>query len=199
MITEKTVLILGAGASVDYGYPLGRALIISIYENLTEDRALYKQILQCHFQPQLIEQFGTDLRECNLPSIDAFLENRNEFEKIGKAAMAATLIRHEGLGYLSRQGWYEYLHSRLIGRKEEFQANKLAVVTFNYDRSFEASLFLALLKSYNLTDSECAKYVNMIPIIHVYGQLGELPHLSENGRHYSPLVDQASFTSLFAE
>lgn len=190
MITEKTVLILGAGASVDYGYPLGRALIISIYENLAEGRALYKQLLQCNFQPQLIKQFGTDLKECNLPSIDAFLENRNEFEKIGKAAIAATLIRHEGLEYLSRQGWYEYLHSRLIGRKEEFQANKLAVVTFNYDRSFEASLFLALQKSYNLTDSECAKYVNMIPIIHVYGQLGELPHLSENGRHYSPLVDQ---------
>ena len=161
-----------------------------IYDNLTEDRALYQQLLQCYFQPQLIKQFGTDLRACNLPSIDAFLENRDEFEKIGKAAIAAILIRHEEIGCLSRRGWYEYLHSRLIGRKEEFQANKLTVVRFNYDRSFEASLFLALQKSYNLTDSECADYVSRIPIIHVYGQLGELPHLSENGRPYDPKVDQ---------
>jgi hypothetical protein len=191
MITEPTVLILGAGASVDYNYPLGRALVMSICEELVNETSdLFELLLQCHFMPQLIQQFRVDLRESNLPSIDAFLENRNEFEKIGKAAIAGTLIRYEAPENLSRKWWYEYLHSLLIGRKEDFRRNKLVVVTFNYDRSFEASLFVALKNSYNLTDEECAEYLRAIPIIHVYGQLGGLPHFSENGRAYIPTIDK---------
>src|SRR6185436_7434620 len=76
-----------------------------------------------------------------------------------------------------------------IGRQEDFGHNKLTVVTFNYDRSFEAALFVALKKTYNLTDTETAAYVKIIPVIHVYGQLGGLPHLSENGRPYNPTVN----------
>jgi hypothetical protein len=122
------------------------------------------------------------LRECNLPSIDAFLEYRGEeFESIGKAAIAGTLIPCEIRANLSRTGWYEYLHSRIIGRKEDFEWNKLTVVTFNYDRSFEAALFVALQKAYHLSDTETAAYVKVIPVIHVYGQLGGLPFLSEKG------------------
>src|SRR5437868_2505685 len=67
-------------------------------------------------------------------------------------------------------------------------SNKLSVVTFNYDRSFEAALFIAVQKAYNLTDKEAASYVKSIPVLHIYGQLGELPHLSQNSRPYNPLV-----------
>src|SRR5262245_12389134 len=191
MIAEDTVLILGAGTSVDYQYPLGRKLIMDISEQLTnQNSSLYKLLIQCHFQPQHITDFKDDLRACNLPSIDAFLENRDEFEKIGKSAIAGMLIPCENESYLSRTGWYEYLHGRLMGRKEEFYANRLKVVTFNYDQSFEAALFLALKKSYKLSDAECANYMNVIPVIHVYGQLGELPYRSTNGRPYNQNINE---------
>src|ERR1041384_2040838 len=126
MITEETVLILGAGASADYGYPLGRELMLNICDSLKKGFSpLYKNLVNCSFHSSDIERFATDLRECNLQSIDAFLENRSEFEKIGKAAIAGTLIPHEDVLRLSRTGWYEYLHSLLIGRKQEFMNNKL--------------------------------------------------------------------------
>lgn len=190
MIADETVLILGAGASADYGYPVGRTLMMSIWDDLSNESTLYQLLYNCNFPTKLIKQFGTDLRECNLPSIDAFLEHRGEgFERIGKAAIAGTLIPNEILANLSRTGWYEYLHSRIIGRKEDFCRNKLTVVTFNYDRSFEAALFVALQKTYNLTDTETAAYVKVIPVIHVYGQLGGLPHLSDHGRPYDPKVN----------
>jgi len=190
MIRDETVLILGAGASADYGYPLGRSLLMSVSEALCTESGLYQLLYNCNYSGKLIKQFGTDLRECNLPSIDAFLERRGtEFESIGKSAIAGTLIQNEIPANLSRTGWYEYLHSQIIGRKEDFRRNKLTVVTFNYDRSFEAALFISLKKAYNLTDQETAAYVNVIPVIHVYGRLGELPHLSNNGRPYDPKVD----------
>jgi hypothetical protein len=190
MIADETVLILGAGASADYAYPVGRELILSICDALSKERALYRLLRSCDFSMELIKRFGTDLRECNLPSIDAFLENREvEFGKIGKAAIAGTLIPHEDRAKLSRTGWYEYLHSRIIGRIDDFQHNKLTVVTFNYDRSFEAALFFALQKAYNLSDTATADYVKVIPVIHVYGQLEGLPYLSDKGRPYNPEVD----------
>lgn len=184
MITEETVLILGAGASVDYDYPLGPKLIMNICNELSLDSALYRLLLECEFQSHEITRFSTSLYESNRLSIDAFLESRSEFEKIGKAAIAGTLIPCERKQNLSRKGWYEYLHSLIIGRKEEFLNNKLSVVTFNYDRSFEAALLLALQNSYNLTDSKAVEYVKSIPVIHVYGQLGALPMFSENARPY---------------
>ena len=190
MIADETVLILGAGASFDYGYPVGRTLMETIWDDLRRERTLYRLLHSCNFSMELIKRFGTDLRESNLPSIDAFLEHRGvEFEGIGKAAIAGTLIPREIRANLSRIGWYEYIHSRIIGRIDDFQRNKLTVVTFNYDRSFEAALFFALQKSYNLTDTAAADYVKVIPVIHVYGQLGGLPHLSDNGRPYNPEVD----------
>lgn len=191
MIADETVLILGAGASFDYGYPLGRDLLMSVCKALSEEGALHRLLRNnCGFPWDTIKRFETDLRECNLQSIDAFLELRGkEFERIGKAAIAGILIPKEIRANLSRTGWYEYLHSRIIGRKEDFERNKLTVVTFNYDRSFEAALFIALQKSYNLTDTEAATYVKVIPVIHVHGQLGGLPFLSENGRPYDPEVD----------
>lgn len=181
MISEDTVLILGAGASVDYGYPLGRNLMLNICNDLHHHSThLFQLLHNCDNRVNDIQQFCDDLRACNLPSIDAFLEKRPEFEKIGKIAIAASLIPHEDPRALSRTGWYEYLHGLMIGRKEEFEHNKLSVVTFNYDRSFEASLFISIQRAYNLSDAEAASLLKKIPIIHVYGQLGELPHLSES-------------------
>lgn len=188
MIGKNTVLILGAGASVDYGFPLGRDLITCICEQLSdEDSTLYSLLTQCGFNSNLIRKFAVPLKECNLPSIDAFLENRPEFEEVGKAAIAGTLIPLEKKSNLSRKGWYEYLHSKLIGKKDQFRNNKLSVITFNYDRSFEYSLFKAVRSAYGLSDKECKAYLNTIPVIHVYGKLGDPAYLSEKyGRPYRP-------------
>jgi len=189
MITEPTALILGAGASVDYGFPLGRGLITAICNTLAKSTSsLYRLLLDCGCAPEEIGQFRSQLNDSNLPSIDAFLENRKEFEQIGKLAIAGVLIPFENKERLNRSSeplrWYEYLHGKIIGKKEDYFKNKLVVVTFNYDRSFEYALFLAIKNSYGLQDEECTAYMQAIPIIHIYGQLGVPFWMSKEGRPY---------------
>lgn len=193
MVLKRTVLILGAGASVDYGFHLGRTLITRICAVLSHQTTELHLLSECRFSDQHIQHFQSQLAASNLPSIDAFLENRPEFERIGKAAIAAILIPCEREEYLKRvEGkylWYEYLHSKLIQRKNEFARNKLSVVTFNYDRSFEAALFLAVKNAYGLDDGACREYLGGIRIIHVYGQLGKAFWLCGEGRQYTPNID----------
>jgi len=52
---------------------------------------------------------------------------------------------------------------------------------FNYDRSLEHYLFTALNNAYGRTVEECAEALRSIPIVHLYGQLGELPPLCNDG------------------
>ncbi len=184
MISKPTTLILGAGASVDYDFPLGRDLITAICNGLENSRSdMYKLIVK--HKPKSadihaeIHKFQRHLNNSDLRSIDAFLENRPGFREIGKLAIAAALIPHEKKENLDRSKeslrWYEYLHGILLDGtpRDNFKSNKLSIITFNYDRSFEYSLFLAIRDTYGLTDEECKEYIQAIHIIHVYGHIGE--------------------------
>ncbi len=134
------------------------------------------------------------------PSVDAFLENNPKYIDIGKAAIAASLIPVEMPGSLLRSeeeepNWYEYLFNQLGARKDEFRRNKLSIVTFNYDRSLEYFLFSALKNSYGLNDAEAADLLTAVPIVHVYGMLGQPHFLAEDGRPYSPKVTPQTIKS----
>lgn len=74
-----------------------------------------------------------------------------------------------------RGDWYQYFCDKLNTSFEEFDQNKISIITFNYDRSLEHSLFTALKNSYAKNDRDCASKLKNIPIVHVYGQLGYLP------------------------
>ena len=123
------------------------------------------------------------------PSVDLFLEKRNEFIDVGKAAIASALIPFERKLQLQRKlntlEWYEYLFQKLNTDKENFHENNLSVLTYNYDRSFEYFLSQALKHTYGLNEIEAADLlITSIPIIHLYGQLGTLPHFGENVREF---------------
>jgi len=190
VIVRPTTLILGAGASVPYGFPSGYELLKQVIARTDLDR-------QHHYA----DYFGwmgftkadaRDFREALLKSgktsVDAFLEHRPEFVSFGKAAIAATLICFEDEQALfERNGtsWYEYLFNQLNTKFHDFNKNKLAVLTFNYDRSLEHYLFSALRHSYGKPDQECLEALRSIPIIHLHGDLGALHVGDQTGRPYS--------------
>lgn len=122
------------------------------------------------------------------PSVDAFLERRREFLNIGKAAIATALMPYEQEGFLlpreNEPRWYEYFFTKLDAGPERFEQNQLSIIIFNYDRSLEQFLFLALKNSYGLSDSEAVELLRSIPIIHVHGQLGALA-FEAGGRQYA--------------
>ncbi len=194
MDRRNIVLILGAGASFPYSFPLGRGLIFEIARNFRKgafaNHVAKSLLVSAGFSEDFLETFCVELLQSHLSSVDAFLEQReDEYKKIGKLAIAATLIPHEAPDRLVRrpdeQGWYEYLYNLLGTQHLEFPKIHLSVITFNYDRSLEYFLFNSLKSSYGIGDKEALNLFSSIPIVHVYGQLG-IPHFIDSaGRKYS--------------
>jgi len=188
MITQTTTFVLGAGASLEYGFPLGSELVTKIC--LLKGDAV-----------SFLEGFGKigamqhALRASRSHSIDYFLEHRPEFQDVGKAAIAYCLIQAESEDRLcdisSAPNWYDHLWN-FVARSsfERFSHNSLRVITFNYDRSFEHALFFRMRHLYGRSDAECAEKVQSIPIIHVHGDLGALPwqQSKRQCRAYEPTV-----------
>lgn len=205
MIPQKTVLILGAGASVPFGFPAGKRLLKIIVHELRDSTTAMSHTLRDQgFDDNTIMTFRNALKRSSRPSVDAFLEKRPEYEAVGTAAIAAALLPCEreamlfdywlqagiGRSISFRQGahecpeppdkgnWYESLSGDLdeeVSFENFGQANnKLSVITFNYDRSLEHYLHIALVNGYGKKAEKCAKQLRQIKILHVYGSLGKL-------------------------
>jgi hypothetical protein len=222
MISTPTVLIVGAGGSAPFDFPVGRKLledIIKIMSDMSSKQCntvseyLVAQERQkdmknpaSFYQPAVrtrILEFVKHFDKSQLASIDAFLEKRKEYSNIGQLAIAAVLIPFENPNSFSRkprflesdrenQTWYEYLFDILLkGDIDNFRQNKLSVLTFNYDRSFEYCLSTALESTYNLSPLKSRQLMEeVIPIVHLYGSLGELQ--GANARDYSNRLDTMS-------
>lgn len=202
MIEIPTILVLGAGASVPFGFPTGQRLKDEICS--PSFRSTQSGLLNnLGYGSNKIKNFVNTLKRSGRPSVDAFLEYRDEFADIGKAAISAVLLPRENTGQLfenwiknrlefqRRQegNWYDLLFEVLCDGVpfNEVNKNRLSIITFNYDRSFEQYLFAALKNSYGKSKGECAEIVNNIPIIHVHGSLGNLPWQSaENSQEVVP-------------
>ena len=192
MITKSTVLILGAGASSPYGFPTGEQLLENVHDDLVKNERYYQEL---GFPGDLIISFRKDLLYSARYSVDAFLEKREEFIILGKAAIARILIPFENTSNLfpaqpKRGNWYKLIFNKLDTDFDDFDKNSLSVITFNYDRSFEQYLITAMMTNYKKAPEECAAKLNSIPIVHVYGKLGALPFQDESlTREYEPNIN----------
>jgi hypothetical protein len=184
MITTPTVFVLGAGASLPYGYPTAIKLRDEIVEG-----SVKKDLAVLEFAGHEIQEFAIALQKSRLPSVDAFLEHRDEFFRIGKAAIAVMLVKREDDGFLRRSDrgddWYEYLWRQImegVHDVEDFKKNNISIVTFNYDRSFERYFSEALLHTFDLDGPAAAiLFRTTVKVVHVHGHLGHLPHFSHDG------------------
>jgi hypothetical protein len=87
MIRRPTVLILGAGASAEYEFPVGRSLLLQIVHELRGPSPFQFVMKACGFSDELIKQFCRELSDSNQPSVDAFLEqhkDNTDYERLGK-------------------------------------------------------------------------------------------------------------------
>jgi len=189
MISKKTCLILGAGASRPYMLPTARELrhIIlgerwgkAAFEALGFNPALTAverydaALLQATFSQGEINRFRGEFFNAQRFSIDAFLAwRKDEFEVIGKFAAALGVLMCERRLYLN-ENWYQWLLEELIQDGQDFDASNLRVITFNYDRSFEFYFWRAFRATFNLNDAQADEMLNRIEIVHVYGHCGEL-------------------------
>lgn len=186
MITRPTTLVLGAGASAPFGFPLGGALYDKVAKELKDQGdPFFRLMCECGFSADVLTRFRDALYFSGKLSIDAFLEGRFDepsFMEIGKTAMAAKLLPFEGdlniFGLNPGENWYRYLWTLLAAPKEKFRGNRLNLITYNYDRSLERFLYISLRNSYSYSQNpserepEIQELLKTIPIVHVHGVLG---------------------------
>ena len=196
MINKPMVLVLGAGASVDYGYPTGGTLKeLIIDDNSKRRQSIVNQITEQKISMRDYNVFVESFKLSGQTSIDTFLEKRSEFNDIGKLLIVIYLSSKENVSDLFdknrvKQDWYSYLFNIMDGNSsfDGFGDNKLSIITFNYDRSLETYLFTALRYTYKKTDHEVADVLAKIPILHVHGKLGDLDWQSDNGITYGEIA-----------
>jgi hypothetical protein len=189
MITVPTVLVLGAGVSVDYGYPVGSGLIEKIIE-LGSDNHFNNLLKILQLPIHDFKDLCSLLISSDLTSIDSFLERNPNFTKLGKLAIAYCLIKCETSsrlldGNAKTNGCYQHIFKAINTKWEVLSDNKLSIITFNYDRSLESYLYTIFTSRYrDKTEIEISEAIKRIPIIHVHGWLGPLDWQDQNGRKY---------------
>lgn len=177
---RPTTLILGAGASHHYRFPLGRGLRDTVCAGLTNGE-LRGNLSALDHGYEEIQSFLDELQHSGYTSVDVFLEHNTEFIPIGRRAIAASLLPLENPQNLfpprvtSEGHWYEYLIDRMGIGTEEWRSNELSVLTFNYDRSFEHYFTTVIGNRMGLSPAEAVEEFQRIPFVHLHGSLGGSP------------------------
>lgn len=187
MFEKKTVLVLGAGASYDYGYPLGADLINQVKELASlfpkEHIHYYAETelqapLYIQDAPKLVEaiEFYKPL------SIDVFLAQQvhrmPSVEKLGKTLISQAILNQERplKQQMPEMNWFRFLWHALTANTTpdtiEQSLENLKIITFNYDVSLEYLFYLYAKHEYSYLDPQQAQnfLTNLANrIFHVYG------------------------------
>lgn len=200
-VSKKTVFILGAGASSEYGFPLGDELVRIIQERLdfpkTGDQFLIEQIQRKFYGPDFDKRVFAARRLANIVlnyrSIDEalhFFNGDDAVIEMGKLAIARSILdaerrsslwndQHRSLSLLSTGAhWMGSIFSMAISSltKAELSSSmeNITFVNFNYDRSLEHYFFTAF-QSLGLSEETAVKIVSEMKILRPYGSVGKLP------------------------
>lgn len=208
MISEKTVFILGAGASHPYNYPTGTGLrdiictdFIPRYEKFVKDDSEMERLPFVGSIIAPIKDFTIQFFRSSTPSIDLFLARNPEFSEMGKTAIVLSIwdAEHKSRfrrdvdnAHPSHQDWYTLLFERMTSTLtapesySQFRENKVTFITFNYDRSLEYFLHESFVNSFGSMKSSEDPIRELIPFdfLHVYGVISKLPWQSDNGMKY---------------
>lgn len=197
MIKQKTVFVLGSGASFPYGFPLGRGLRDLVCNTPTnKENRTARAIADAGYNLNDMMEFVNTLKHSGYTSVDWFLEDRREYIQIGKVAIAACLIPFENPSRLfppqaPADHWYELLLNIMTSPIEEFCDNELSIISFNYDRSLEY-YFLRVLETRLNSEEKAVDLLSSFKIVHVHGSLGELMPTSDKMRHYNHTMSPES-------
>ena len=163
----KTTLVIGAGASVPYGFPTGAALIRNIVTRAKSVSAESPLSQQYRDLAAALEASG-----CN--SIDAFLQYRTEYIPVGKLLIALEIYESESrsdvnLFESSKTDWIRILFNQILENP-----NTIKIVSFNYDRVFQHKL-LTMCEARKFASDKTTDILRRSEVVHAHGRLMHLP------------------------
>lgn len=205
MILSDTVFVLGAGASMPYGFPSGAELGQLVSNSIEQDpNGQLPMVLRSNrINGDLLQAFPKAFRGSTRESLDQFLDTPRGHDFLGLAKMAMVLVlaereKEKRLIDAKNGDWMGYLFNRILGSDPDaFRKNRLKVITFNFDRSFERRMFLAVQGNYSLTGEQSAELCfESMPVLHIHGDLGQpswapsRAGVIEARRGYEPFSEQ---------
>ncbi len=149
------------------------------------------------------------------PSIDNFLDAHKKDEHLqfcGKLGIVASILEAERKSKLFLDGhdsdgvdlgrlsgtWYTTFMKMLVERVDLDEIDsifdRIAFITFNYDRCIQKFLHVALKKYYKIDSGRAGNLISKIKIIHPYGSIGRLP--LEGGQSVVPYGAKLDFAAL---
>jgi hypothetical protein len=182
---DKTVLILGAGASQPYGYPLGNAL-----RELLERPHIERDSLVASLGLGDGVDYRNTLIDYSAQTIDEFLGKYERHRQRAKLEIAYHLMKSENpatLMYRDRDRWYYDLYNNILGGDRGLCSDKLSIITFNYDLSLEQYLWRINKARHELTDEAARECVQKLQIVHVHGDVGRFESIHGVGRAYGAM------------
>lgn len=192
----ETVIVVGAGASAHYGYPVGDGLINDIIQDIDVSN-FHRGELPIVGNPQStisVDTVYADLRKAlkfyDPLSIDTFLTRQkrqsSNLVDAGKIMIAYEILNSENPEYLHRfryddkeykevrtENWYKYLANHLLSEYEKSGEINTSIITFNYDVSLDFYLYSRFGKAGLLGKEDSENLLRKISenYIHVYGQV----------------------------
>ena len=196
----RDVFILGAGASIPYGFPDGFNLLRYLQKRAYAEKELYTlyrlaydggdTILTAEGiaqKKQIADRWKFLLNNSLILTIDQFLKNHSgdrEFYQFGKMAIAQSILQFE---YKAEQAtnpknssiksidWIQYLLTEL-DKSEDWQRilQNTLFITYNYDRVLELFLHRYLTVDKHMEDGEAHQFIEGMDIHHINGYIGPL-------------------------
>lgn len=101
---------------------------------------------------------------------------------------------YEGRARFVGGDWYSYIYNRFLEERSgedglpDFTGDRLAFITFNYDRSFEQFLYQSLRNSFaEIPEERIVQSLSQLKILHAYGQIMPLKWQDpQQGVDYKP-------------
>jgi hypothetical protein len=192
MITKPTVFLTGAGASSEFGYPLGSQLLIDIQTEILNHSTQLGGINLSNFRwpVGVAEDFRLRLLRSVPRSIDSFIQLNPNFKELAQFCISFSLLNaeKETLVFSRSSNYLHFIwHEMINGVKniDDFKMNKVSFVTFNYDRTIEFFFQNAIVNLFpNVTTEEAIAIIKSFPIIHIFGDLNPDETLNERSDKY---------------
>ena len=210
MFSQPIVFVVGAGASDEFGLPVGSQLVASIALALNFNRDASGNLLghQAFFD-LLGSKYGQDAGQYHraatelatkvteFDSIDEALHwfsARPDIVSLGKASIVREILAAERRSDIfnalnaanDANTWLPSFLSVVIGSQTREQAVKAAfqnvtIINFNYDRTIEHFLLARLQSKFGLNTDEAEGAISTLKIIRPYGSVGPLPWQDTDG------------------